>query len=97
MFFIRRIGTDVLLLSNKHIEEIRKSSRDMESSVEPFINDFVGDLTCGLVFLHSDLQNRVLHQKLTPNLASLVSVMKTELDFALQQEMPECEGTYIFL
>jgi hypothetical protein len=92
MFKIRRIGTDVLLLSNKHIEELRTASRDVESSVEPFINDFVGDLTCGTVFLHSDLQNRVLQQKLTPTLASLAPLMKTELDFAIQKEMPQCEG-----
>ncbi|KAF2129173.1 Ent-kaurene oxidase [Dothidotthia symphoricarpi CBS 119687] len=91
MFKIRRIGTDVLILSNKNIDELRASSRDVESSVEPFIDDFVGNLTCGLVFLHSDLQNRVLQQRLTPTLASLAPVMKTELDFSILAEIPQCQ------
>ncbi|KAH7389952.1 cytochrome P450 [Pyrenochaeta sp. MPI-SDFR-AT-0127] len=91
MFIIHRIGTEVLVLSNTRIEEVRTVSHDVESSVEPFINDFAGDFTCGMVFLHSDLQNRVLQQKLTPTLASLAPIMKTELDFALRNDMPYCE------
>jgi hypothetical protein len=42
------------------VDELRTLSNDATRSVEPFINDFVGDLTCGMVFLQSDLQNRVI-------------------------------------
>ncbi|KAF2756144.1 cytochrome P450 [Pseudovirgaria hyperparasitica] len=97
MFQIRRIGTDVLVISPKILEEIRSISRDKVNSVEPFIHDFVGEYVCGKLFLESDLQNRVLHQKLTPNLGRLVPVMKEELDWALVREMPNCQGNWVEL
>lgn len=92
MFQVRRIGTDILIISPKYVDEIRKLSGDSTRSVEPFINDFAGSYTKGLVFLESDLQNRVIQQKLTPNLGSLTSVMKAELDIAFQREIPSCHG-----
>lgn len=60
--------------------------------MEPFINDFAGDYTRGMVFLQSDLQNRVIQQRLTPKLVSLTKVMKEELDYALTKEMPDMKG-----
>lgn len=93
MFQIRRIGTDILVVSPKYLDEIRKISGDNTRSVEPFIHDFARHYTKGLVFLESDLQNRVIQQKLTPHLNSLTSVMKTELEIAFQEEIRDCQGT----
>ncbi|KPM42339.1 Ent-kaurene oxidase [Neonectria ditissima] len=95
LFQLRRIGTDILLLPSKYVEEIRTLTKDETRSVEPFIHDFVGDYTRGLVFLQSDLQNRVIQQKLTPYLSSLTAVMKTELDLALKLEVPSCEDEWV--
>lgn len=92
MFQVRRLGTDIVVLSPKYVEEVRKLSRDKTRSVEPFLHDFTGDYTQGIVFLQSDLQNRVIQQRLNPSLGSLTSVMKTELDLAFQKEVPSCEG-----
>ena len=92
MFQVRRIGADILILSPSYINEIRKLSQDTTRSVEPFIHDFVGDYTQGMVFLQSDLQNRVIQQRLTPNLGSLTPVMKTELESAARKELPSCDG-----
>jgi ent-kaurene oxidase len=88
MFKIRRIGTDVLIVSNKHAEEMRTLSKDVNRSIEPFTKDFAGEYVEGMVFLESDLQNRVVQQRLTPSLGALTSVMKNELDSAIQIEIP---------
>lgn len=48
-----------------------------------------------MVFLESDLQNRVIQQRLTPKLASLTTTMGDELAFALSKEMPEMTGLHL--
>lgn len=94
MFIIRRIGSDVLVVSNRHLDEIRAVTKDSARSVEPFIHDFAGDLVGGLPFLQSDLQTRVLQQKLTPSLGNLIPTMTSEMLFAMEQELPECKGQH---
>ncbi|KAF4429603.1 ent-kaurene oxidase, partial [Fusarium austroafricanum] len=88
IFQVRKLGTDIVIIPPNYIDEVRKLSHDKTRSVEPFINDFVGEYTRGMVFLQSDLQNRVIQQKLTPKLLSLTRVMKEELDFSLHKEIP---------
>jgi ent-kaurene oxidase len=94
MFVIRRWTTDVVVIAeNKYMEEVRAHTRDAVRSVEPFVLDLAGDFyDQGKVFIESDLQNRVLQQKLTPNLGNLIPIMKSELGFALQQELPDVEA-----
>ncbi|KAH8704638.1 cytochrome P450 [Phaeosphaeriaceae sp. PMI808] len=94
MFVIRRWTTDVVVIAeNKYMEEIRAHTRDAVRSVEPFVLDLAGDFyDRGKVFIESDLQNRVLQQKLTPNLGNLIPIMKSELGFALQQELPDVQA-----
>ncbi|KAM4055523.1 cytochrome p450 [Hirsutella rhossiliensis] len=94
LFQVRRIGADIVILTPKYVDEIRALSQDKVRSVEPFIHDFIGDYTRGTVFLESDLQNRVIQQRLTPNLGLLTSIMKTELDLALKKEIPECKDQW---
>ncbi|KAF5713247.1 ent-kaurene oxidase [Fusarium mundagurra] len=89
IFQVRKLGTDIVIIPPNYIDEVRKLSQDKTRSVEPFINDFAGDYTRGMVFLQSDLQNRVIQQRLTPKLVSLTKVMKEELDYALTKEMPD--------
>ncbi|KAF4986043.1 hypothetical protein FDECE_16157 [Fusarium decemcellulare] len=89
IFQVRKLGTDIVIIPPNYIDEVRKLSQDNTRSVEPFINDFAGEYTRGMVFLQSDLQNRVIQQRLTPKLASLTTVMKEELDLALSVEMPD--------
>ncbi|QUC21856.1 uncharacterized protein UV8b_06097 [Ustilaginoidea virens] len=91
LFQIRRIGADILVLSPKHVEEVRSLSKDKTRSVEPLFHDFVGDYTRGREFLESDLQNRVIQQRLTPHLDALTDLMRSELDVALEKEI-RCGG-----
>ncbi|KAI8648839.1 Ent-kaurene oxidase [Fusarium sp. Ph1] len=92
LFQVRKIGTDIIIIPPNYVDEVRKLSQDNTRSVEPFIHDFAGEYTRGLVFLQSDLQNRVIQQRLTPRLASLTAVMKEEFDLALAAEMPKVKG-----
>lgn len=94
MFVIRRWTTDVVVIAdNKYMEEIRTQTKDAVRSVEPFVLDLAGDFyDQGKVFVESGLQNRVLQQKLTPNLGNLIPIMKSELGFALQEELPDVEA-----
>ncbi|KAL3426502.1 cytochrome p450 [Phlyctema vagabunda] len=91
LFVIRRWGTDVVIIGErKYLEEIRSKTKDSVRSVEPFLIDLAGDFfNQGQAFMESDLQNRVLQHKLTPNLVDLVPIMKSELGFAMQKELPD--------
>ncbi|CVL00440.1 ent-kaurene oxidase [Fusarium proliferatum] len=89
IFQVRKLGTDIVIIPPKYIDEVRKLSQDKTRSVEPFINDFAGQYVRGMVFLQSDLQNTVIQQRLTPKLVTLTKVMKEELDYALKKEMPD--------
>ena len=83
----------MIIGERKYLEEIRAKTKDSVRSVEPFLIDLAGDFfKQGQAFLESDLQNRVLQQNLTPNLANLVPIMKSELGFALHQELPDIEA-----
>ncbi|KAF5983390.1 ent-kaurene oxidase [Fusarium bulbicola] len=89
IFQVRKLGTDIVIIPPNYIDKVRKLSQDKTRSVEPFINDLAGHYTRGMVFLESDLQNRVIQQRLTPKLVALTKVMKEELDYSLMKEMPD--------
>jgi hypothetical protein len=82
----------VVIIPSKYVDEIRTLTGDKTRGVEPFIKDFCAEITNGMCFLDSDLQNRVVQQRLTPILGTLAPVMKKELDYALLKEMPGCRG-----
>lgn len=74
------------------MDEIRAQTKDSIRSVEAFLHDFVGSYTGGKVFATSDLQNRVLMQKVTPNLGTFIPAIKDELEHAFKMELPEAGG-----
>lgn len=90
---LRRVGADVVVVGdNKLLNEIRALTNDAVRSVKPFLDDFAGDWTNGNIFETSDVQTRVLQTKLTPNLSTLVPIVRDELQYALQKELPPCDG-----
>ncbi|EMD58269.1 hypothetical protein GGP41_008362 [Bipolaris sorokiniana] len=93
LFVLRRVGADVVVVGdNKLLNEIRALTNDAVRSVKPFLDDFTGDWTEGNIFGTSDVQTRVLQTKLTPNLSTLVPIVRDELQYALQKELPSCDG-----
>jgi len=86
---VRRVGSDVVVIGGrKYLEEIRAHTKDAVRSVKPFLDDFAGDWVKGTIFDESDVQTRVLQTKLTPSLTALVPILRDELDYAFQKELP---------
>ena len=90
MFWIRRNDRDILILSNKYVDELRAIPEERLSVVEADVENLKGPY--GLdVILRSDLHTRSLHQKMSPNLQAYVDVIKNELAYAMETEAPNSD------
>ncbi|KAJ8125945.1 hypothetical protein O1611_g7693 [Lasiodiplodia mahajangana] len=87
MFKIRRNDSDILVISNKHVEQLRSLPDQQISAIGAHIKNLLGRYSTTEIMLESDLPRRVLQQKLTPNLASIIPIVKDELDFSLGAEL----------
>lgn len=92
MFKVRRNDTEILVIPNKYIHELRDMAEDKVSAMKAHIKNIVGKYTIGdlRLVLTSDLHRRTLSQKLTPALGNLIPSLKDELDFTLKEEVAEC-------
>ncbi|KAI0389232.1 cytochrome P450 monooxygenase [Xylariaceae sp. FL0594] len=91
MFKVRRNDSDILVISNKHVEQLRALPDEKISAIRGHIKNLLGRYSTTLILLESDLHTQVLQQKLTPNLSNTIPVVKDELDFALEVEVPKCD------
>jgi hypothetical protein len=62
------------------------------NGLEAHIKSLFGSYSTTDMMLDGDLPTRVVQQKLTPKLAAVVPAMKDELNYALDVEVPECQG-----
>lgn len=88
MFYIRRHDRDILIMSNKYIDELRTFPEEKLSGVEADVENLRGPYYLDTI-LRSNLHTRSLNQKLTPNLEAYVDLVREELHHAMQVEMPE--------
>ncbi|KAI0099189.1 cytochrome P450 [Nemania sp. FL0031] len=95
MFKIRRNDCDILVISNKHVEQLRNLPDEQISAISAHIKNLLGRYSTTQIMLESDLPRRVLLQKLTPNLASTIPIIKNELDFSLEVEVPDCKDKWV--
>ncbi|KAL9122768.1 MAG: hypothetical protein Q9187_000685 [Circinaria calcarea] len=86
----RRCDTDIAIISNKYIDEIRKLPETTISVTEAHIQNLVGAYS-GVVDIirTSDLHNRALIRELTSNIGLFIAPIRDELDFAIKTEMPQ--------
>jgi cytochrome P450 len=93
MFKIRRNDTDILVISHKHVNELRDMPENELSPMEAHLRNIVAPYTVGNIKLlrNSDLHRRTIQQKLTPSLGTLIPPIKNELDYALQVVIPDCD------
>ncbi|KAI1454028.1 cytochrome P450 monooxygenase [Annulohypoxylon moriforme] len=94
MFKVRRNDADILVISNKHIDQLRNLPDQQISAIRAHIKNLLGHYSTTLILLESDLHTQVLQQKLTPNLAGTIPVVKDELDFSLETEVPKCSSEW---
>jgi len=94
MFKIRRNDSDILIISHKHVNELRDMPENDLSPMEAHLKNIVAPYTVGNIKLlrNSDLHRRTIQQKLTPSLGTLIPPIKDELDYALQVVMPPCDN-----
>lgn len=92
MFKIRRTDGEILVISNKYVNELRNLPEEVLSSMRAQARNTVGRYTGTTILTESDLHRRVVQEKLNPRLGTTIPAMKDELDFAIRSEMPDCEG-----
>ncbi|KAF3480659.1 P450 monooxygenase No.2 [Arthroderma uncinatum] len=89
MFKIARNDADILVIPNKYVEELRALPDAKISAIRAHIKNLLGKYSTTNILLESDLHTRMLQTKLTPNLGSFVSVIESELQLALDLEVPK--------
>ena len=89
---MRRNDTEILVMPNKYVNELREMPEGKINSMKAHLKNLVARYTIGntKIVLHSDLHKRTLQQKLTPALGNLVPSLKDELEYALTKEITEC-------
>jgi hypothetical protein len=92
MFQIRRNDANILIISNKHIEQLRNLPEEEISPIKAHIKNLLGHVSTTDILLHTNIHTRSLQQRLTPSLALVMPIMKEELDYALRVEIPERIG-----
>ncbi|KAJ8123867.1 hypothetical protein ONZ43_g280 [Nemania bipapillata] len=95
MFRVRRNDGDILVISNKHVDELRSLPEEQVNGMDAHVKNICGRYTTGNILLDGDLPSRVIQQKLTPNLAATAPLMKDELDHALDVEFPDCRDEWV--
>lgn len=92
MFKIRRQDGDILVISQKFVDQLRSLPEKQLSSTWAQVRNLHGHYTTLDALITSNLHIRVIQQRLTPNLAASVPIMEKELKYALDVEMPKCDG-----
>ncbi|KAH7310674.1 cytochrome P450 monooxygenase [Stachybotrys elegans] len=95
MFKVRRQDGDLLVISQKYVDQLRSLPEKQLSSTWAHCRNLHGPYTTMDAIKESTLHIRVIQQKLTPNLASHIPVMEEELKFALEAELPKCDDEWV--
>ncbi|KAF2183915.1 cytochrome P450 [Zopfia rhizophila CBS 207.26] len=90
-----RADTDMLVLPPKYVNELRSLSTQIASPTVAHAFNLSGNHTNMNIILKNNLHFRTLQEKLTPNLAKLAQPMQDELDFAINKELPRCDGEWV--
>ncbi|KAI9880172.1 MAG: hypothetical protein M1830_004991 [Pleopsidium flavum] len=96
-FKMLRNDTDVLVLSNKYIDELRSLPESTLSPLQAHVDALLGKYTKVDILLGSNLHTRMLQSRLTPNLTSFLPIVRNELLFGMKADFPACKGKESFL
>ena len=83
----------MLVLPPRYVNDIRMLPSTIASPTVAHAHNLMGSHTNMNIILRNDLHFRTLQLKLTPNLGSLADPMKDELNYAIEEELPDCEST----
>ena len=91
IFWIRRNDRDILILSNKYVDELRAIPEEKLSGTAAQLENLRGPYYMG-VAIRSTLHTRSLNQKMSPNIQAYVDIVRDELAYAMEVEIPKSEG-----
>lgn len=93
LFKIRRNDAEILILPRSHIDELRNMPERNLSAMEAHLKNMVGKYTIGNMHMMrtSDLHRRALQRKLTPSLGTLIPSLKSELEHAIDVDVPKAK------
>ena len=91
MFWIRRNDRDILVISNKFVDELRNIPEEKLSGTEAELENLRGPYYMD-VAIRSALHTRSLNQKMSPNFQAYVDIVRDELAYAMEVEIPKSEG-----
>ncbi|KAL8941933.1 MAG: hypothetical protein Q9216_001961 [Gyalolechia sp. 2 TL-2023] len=90
MFVIRRNDRDILVTSNKYVDELRTIPEEKLSGVEADVQNLRGPYYLPTI-LRSNLHTRSLNQQMSPHLQAYVDLVRDELDYAVTKELPDSD------
>ena len=85
----------MLVLPAKYVNEIRMLPSATASPTVAHAHNLMGAHTIMNIILKNNLHFRTLQLKMNPNLNSLTKPMQEEMNYAIEQELPACEGKCI--
>jgi len=95
MFRFVRTDVDMVVLSNKYLDELRSLPETIISPTKAHEYNLNGRYTRTNIILESNLHFRLLQTRLTPNLGSMVMRMRDEMEFAMKTDFPNCKDDWI--
>ncbi|KAF2195527.1 putative cytochrome P450, partial [Zopfia rhizophila CBS 207.26] len=87
-FVVRRLDSDLLVLSNKYLGELRLLPNTKLSNVHAQVENMLGEYTYSSFLLDSDQHVRVLQKHLIPNLKTFLLRAEEELDYSFHNDVP---------
>ncbi|BAE65194.1 unnamed protein product [Aspergillus oryzae RIB40] len=86
---------DIIVLSNKYVEELRQLPLTTLNALEAVFEDHVGKYTT--ILNDSHLHTEVIQKRLTPAISRFIPRIIDELDHGFAVEMPECEDKWALI
>ncbi|KAL9013477.1 MAG: hypothetical protein Q9173_001833 [Seirophora scorigena] len=91
-FTIVRPESIVTVLPKKYVHELRNVPESKLYAFQALADDLVGRYSGIDIMLGSDLNFHAVQNKLTPRIGAFTAIVQDELDFAMQQDFPKCNG-----
>lgn len=82
----------MFVLPARYVNEIRMLPSTTASPTVAHAHNLMGSHTNMNIILKNNLHFRTLQLKMTPNLNSLTKPMQEEMNYAVEQELPACQG-----
>ncbi|KAJ5113809.1 cytochrome P450 [Penicillium angulare] len=95
IFQFRRVGTTMLVLPPKYVDDIRRLPNHIASPTVAHVHNLMGSSTNMDIILHNDLHFRTIQRKLTPNLNILIQPMQDELNFVIEHRLTKSEDEWV--